>query len=341
MCLLFFLRALAAPPRADSDETPVPTTIWGRIAVFDPFGAICFFGSIVCLLLALQLGGSTYPWSNGRVIALLVLFGALLTVFIIFQIYGGKNATIPVRILKQRSMLFGMFYVFCNGAAFFILAYYIPIWFQGVRGDDALQSGIHVLPLLLVQTLFVVTAGILVSVTGYYMPLAWVAFVLTSVGAGLLTTFTVDTGIGKWIGYQIIFGVGGGLGYQQGITAAQTVLSPRDIAIGSAMMVFVQNLGGTIFNSVANSVLLQQLVRNLATTDPKLSAADIVAAGATGFRNLVSPAELPNVLVAYNNAITHVFEVALVLACMTAIGAMGMEWRRAEVKKKDVQTKQI
>ena len=36
-----------------------------RFQQFDPFGTMVFIPAIVCLLLALQWGGSKYPWGNG------------------------------------------------------------------------------------------------------------------------------------------------------------------------------------------------------------------------------------------------------------------------------------
>lgn len=64
-----------------------------RILGFDPLGTLFFIPAIVCLLLALQWGGSTYPWRSGRIIALFVLFGVLIFAFIIVQVYIGENAT--------------------------------------------------------------------------------------------------------------------------------------------------------------------------------------------------------------------------------------------------------
>ena len=46
-----------------------------RLQQFDPWGTAVFVPAIICLLLALQWGGSKYPWSNGRIIALFVIFG--------------------------------------------------------------------------------------------------------------------------------------------------------------------------------------------------------------------------------------------------------------------------
>lgn len=56
-----------------------------QILHFDPAGNTLFVSAIICLLLALHWGGSTYAYSNGRIIALFVLFGALLVGFIFTQ----------------------------------------------------------------------------------------------------------------------------------------------------------------------------------------------------------------------------------------------------------------
>ena len=53
-----------------------------------------------------------------------------------------------------------------------------------------------------------------------------VSSVLMGVGAGLISTFeATGTGHSRWIGYQVIYGLGVGFGMQQPIMAAQTVLS--------------------------------------------------------------------------------------------------------------------
>ncbi|KAK2825681.1 MFS sugar transporter, partial [Arthroderma sp. PD_2] len=104
-----------------------------RLMKLDPLGTAVFMPSIICLLLALQWGGTKYPWGNGRIIALFVLFGVLISGFIYIQIRSGDAATVPPRILKQRSIAFGAFYSFMIGSAFFIMIFYIPIWFQAIK----------------------------------------------------------------------------------------------------------------------------------------------------------------------------------------------------------------
>ena len=145
--LIIFLKS---PPRTDKEVR----TWRENIARFDPIGTLLFMPCIICLLLALQWGGTQYPWSDGRVIALFVVFGILLLAFIGVQVWVGDNATVPLRIAKQRSIAFSCFYSMCVGAAFFIMIYYIPIWFQAIRGASATQSGINTLPMMIAVVLF-------------------------------------------------------------------------------------------------------------------------------------------------------------------------------------------
>ena len=53
-----------------------------------------------------------------------------------------------------------------------------------------------------------------VNMVGYYIPVALFASILLSVGSGLMATFDAETSTGKWIGYQILYGAGRGLGLQ-------------------------------------------------------------------------------------------------------------------------------
>lgn len=117
---VFLLCFYRSPPRAK------PTlTVWEQVRQFDIIGTMFFIPSIICLLLALQWGGSAYEWSDGRVIALFVLFGALMIVFFCVQLWRQENATLPPRIFGNRNVWGSSSFTFCLGAAFFALVYYV------------------------------------------------------------------------------------------------------------------------------------------------------------------------------------------------------------------------
>jgi hypothetical protein len=51
--------------------------------------------------------------------------------------------------------------------------YYLPFYFQGVKGTTAEQSGIRTIPYLVSNTVFAIVTGGLVTVFGYYTPFIW------------------------------------------------------------------------------------------------------------------------------------------------------------------------
>ena len=171
-----------------------------------------------------------------------------------------EAATVPLRIASQRTIAFCSLFSFLLGGAFFILSYFLPIWFQAIKGTDALHSGIDVIPFILTMTVSITLSGGLTTKFGYYMPHVYGNVLLTSIGTGLLTTLRPDSGTGKWIGYQIIFGFGCGLAWQVPQVAAQAVLPLPDIAQGVAIMFFAEVFGGTVFVSAGNNILVNKLI---------------------------------------------------------------------------------
>ncbi|TPX10948.1 uncharacterized protein E0L32_008154 [Thyridium curvatum] len=348
MVLIFLL--LRIP---DRDTTRQPTR--AKLSQLDAAGTAVFVPGVVCLLLALQWGGVNYAWANARIIALLVLAGVLLISFVAIQIVLPKTATVPPHIFKQRSIYCAFYSSFCIGSQMMIFAtpigslscsfsanedhavYFVPVWFQAIKGVSAVDSGIHLLPMVLSMVVASITTGILVSRIGYYTPFMIGGVCLMSVGAGLITTFDVDTPAARWIGYQVLYGWGLGSSFQAPNLAAQTVLPQRDVPVGTALMLFAQLLGGAVFVSAGQNVLSNELIRRVARipgfgNDP----GRIQHAGATSIVDL-PPALRGPVVKAYNDSLRVTFVMGLALSCAVLFGALGLEWRT--VKKHQIAAK--
>ncbi|KAF4948576.1 hypothetical protein FSARC_13696 [Fusarium sarcochroum] len=296
-----------------------------QLSSFDLEGSACFLPAIISLLLALQWGGSKYPWSNGRIIGLLVVFGVLILLFAVIQLWKKDKATVPPRIVSTRTVWSCAVFAVCFGGSFFLLVYYIPIWFQAIKGASAVRSGIMNLPMILGLVIMSVIAGGAVSALGYYTPLILASAILMSIGAGLLTTFRVGTGSSAWIGYQALYGIGAGLGMQLPLVAVQNSLAEQDIPVGTAILMFSQTLGGSVFVQVAQNVFTSQLTAELrgVNVDPAI----ILSAGATELRNRVSTKILDVVLVAYSKALTDTWYVAVATAALALIPAAFIPWK--------------
>lgn len=73
--------------------------------------------------------------------------------------------------------------------------------------------------------------GPIVNRVGYYIPISLFSAVLVAVGGGLMSTFSPSTSTGEWIGYQIILGVGRGIGLQM-----VNLISPKSHPILSPLL---------------------------------------------------------------------------------------------------------
>jgi MFS family permease len=188
-------------PNRPPPSTPAPT-LYGKVKQLDPIGFLLIAPGIVCLLFALQWGGQKYPWGDGHIIALFVMAGVLCLAFVASQVWQGDQRTIPARIISQRTMIAACFASVGIGSIMVVYSFYLPIWFQGIQGKSPQSAGLSLLPLLLSQVVLVILGGIVTSVCGYYTPLLILGGAISIVGSALITTWEVDTGAGKWIGYQ-------------------------------------------------------------------------------------------------------------------------------------------
>jgi MFS family permease len=81
---------------------PAPATWVEILRQLDLPGFALLLTSLVCLTVALQWGGQTKPWSDGSVIATLVMWVALTIAFFVVEWIQGDYAMVPLALLKPR-----------------------------------------------------------------------------------------------------------------------------------------------------------------------------------------------------------------------------------------------
>lgn len=310
------------PPARKVEPAPLLT----HIKRLDPIGTVIFIPSIVCLLLALQWGGSTYAWSSWRIIVLFSLFGALLIAFAIVQVLTPETASIPVRIITQRSVFCATMFTFFIAGSMLMLVYYLPIWFQTVKLVEALNSGIYTLPLVLALVVSSIMNGIATQKIGYYMPSMLLSPSIMAIGEGLLSTLVRSSPQSHWIAFQFLSGFGLGMGMQTGSLAVQTVLPMADVSMGVALIFFAQQLGGAVFTTVGQTILSNLLVAKLSLIKG-IDVESIINNGATELVHLVPAEDIDQVINVYDFALTKIFLAAMGLAFAALISAGGMEWK--------------
>jgi Na+/melibiose symporter-like transporter len=203
--------------------------------------------------------------------------------------------------------------------------FYVPFFFQAVKGTTAEGSGIRSIPYLVSIILASLIVGAGITILGWYKPFMIGGAVVFTIGAGLIYTFQVDTDTGKWVGYQLLAGLGAGAGVQIPFVAIQVVLSSKDMPTGNSLAIFFNSLGGAISISIAQNIFQNGLYKNVPKSAPNVSAEAVIKAGATYLRQLIPPADLPGVLQAYMASLDQAFVLSIVCGGLAAVFACFVE----------------
>ncbi|KAL2869698.1 major facilitator superfamily domain-containing protein [Aspergillus lucknowensis] len=300
---------------------------------FDLIGFTLFAPAAIMILLALEWGGNEYPWDDSRVIGLFCGGGATAIAFLVWEHRLGKGAMIPFHLVTPRIAYSSYLTIASLFGLTMLNAYYLPIYFQAIKGQSALMSGVDLLPNILAQLVSAVVSGVLVGRLGYYMPWALVGGALSAVGSGLLGTLSPTTVTAAWAGYQIILGLGRGMATQPPMLAVQNSISPDDVSTAMAILAFSQTFGGSVFLAIGNVIFSAGLRDRIPYYTPHVDPERVIAAGATGFRDIVSPEDLPDVLKGYAKSIDWVMFLVAGLSVAQFATSWGMGWK--DIRKKE------
>ncbi|KAJ5713617.1 uncharacterized protein N7483_010798 [Penicillium malachiteum] len=326
--IIFFFK----PPARDPTEQ-VPTFL-RRIADLDLPGAFMFAPTVIMILLALEWGGSKYPWKSATIIGLFIGGAGLGIVFAFWQIRRGDNAMIPPRLITNRTLFFACATEFFIMGAVMISIYYLPEWFQVIKGASPTKSGIMYLPLALSDVIAALSAGASLKYLGYPNGLILFGTALMSIATGLFSTFTTSTGHEKWISYQVLQGLGVGMSIAMPYVATQTTLDPVDIPVGTSLLQCFQFFGAAVDLAIGETVFSNRLVARL--NELGFNSEDvqkILNAGSAKVRSVVSKDQLHGALEGYNYALTKTFYVAASFVAVAFVLSLGLPWKSVKPPK--------
>lgn len=298
----------------------------------DLIGSTIFIGAITSLLLALQWGGIKYEWSDPKVAGCLAVFAILIVVFCGVQWKLGDRAVMPPRVLiGNRTVAASAIFTLLFAMALYTHIFYLPFYFQAVKGSTAEQSGTQVIPYLIAVTVGGISTGAFITTVGLYCPPMYIGSAVFAIGSALLYTLKVDSTSGQWIGYQIVTGFGVGCMVQCPFIAMQAVLSEEDMPIGNAVAAFFNTFGGAIALSVDQNIFAQTIKEAIVGYAIPLGVNpyEVAKAGTTGISKVFAdrPQQLAVVLFCYNYTITTVFILPIGVALAAFFVGFTIKWK--------------
>ncbi|KAI9805945.1 MAG: hypothetical protein M1825_000559 [Sarcosagium campestre] len=238
-----------------------PTSLIVGLKAIDWLGSLAIVGLTLMLLLGLDFGGVIFAWDSPKVICLIVFGLVMGGVFLLIEGKVARYPLMPLHLFKRRSNVAALLICFCHGFVYISGSYYLPLFFQAVRGSSPLASGVDTIPLATIQCVSGVITGLLIHKTGRYLELIWAGMIVMTLGFGLFVSLSPSTPLGVIVAFEIVAGLGIGTNFQSPLIALQSLVSSGDTATATATFGFIRNIATSMSIAIGGVVFQNGMAR--------------------------------------------------------------------------------
>ncbi|CAJ2514202.1 Uu.00g023210.m01.CDS01 [Anthostomella pinea] len=301
-------------------QKPVYGDWRAKVSKVDWLGVVTSVAGLVLLLIPINSGGSLWSWTNVKTISTITVGAVLLITFVAVEAYMARTPIIPLQLFRRRSpaILFitGILYDFVWQTT----QYFVPLYFQTVRGYTPLQSATLILPFLLAQGLAGAASGPVMARLARYTNVLRIGFLLWTLGAGLKLLFNQGTSTAVCAVVLAIEGAGVGWVHQPGLVAQQANSRDQDRAVVTSTRNVLRSLGGVLGVAVSTAAYYAVLDRNLRGKVPD-SLRTQVLSGTWRLGDRTTEVYQPAILDARMNGFKFVFAISvpLMALCLLAV----------------------
>ena len=240
---------------------------------FDAAGAVLGTGGLLALVLGV-IRAEPLGWGATEVLALLGAAVLLLGAFVLVEARSAAPL-VPLRLFRSRGMQTSSLALALNGGAFLAMFFLTAIFLQQVRGDSALDAGLHFLPMGIAAIAGATGASALVTRIGT-RPVHLGGAILSVAGLVLLAQVDARSGYASGILPGILlFGVGiMGVAVSNQITAVADARAD-DVGAASGLVSAAYQVGGALGLAVVITLSTSRTEASLAGgADPSAALVD-------------------------------------------------------------------
>jgi len=223
----------------------------------DILGSALVFSATCGLVLLVTWGGVNYAWDSW-VILFLIVMSVIFFFGFIFQELRHPQPILNLRLFRIHNFAVTCIVMLFFGMSMFGGFSFVPVYFQDVRGDSAIVSGLKLIPMLGGMVISSIVTGLYISKTGKFLafPILGMAFLAIGEGVMSLMNETMSYGI-EWI-FLFVMGTGMGMCFPVFNSIVQNSVPPQDMASSIAGVTFIRSIGGSIGVSINGSILNQK-----------------------------------------------------------------------------------
>ncbi|THC88980.1 hypothetical protein EYZ11_011579 [Aspergillus tanneri] len=282
-----------------------------------------------------------YSWSSWHTVVPLVVGAVGIVVFGFYEKHVAVEPIVRLSIFKTCTAIISYLGTILHGMILWCVLYYMPLYFEGVKGYTPILSGLSCLPMTFTVAPAAGVVGIIIAVTGRYRHTIWVGWTFSTLGLGLLYLLDVHTPIALWVCVMIVGGTGLGILFPSMAFAIQGSAVDADVAYAIGMFSFFRAFGQTVGVAVGG-VIFQNRMRIELQKYPKFAP---LAAGyvqdATALveiiKSMSDSVEKSNLKQAYADGLKPVWATCCGLA---GIGLVLSSWTKAYSLDRGLVTEQ-
>jgi EmrB/QacA subfamily drug resistance transporter len=247
----------------------------------DALGLALVATGLVGVTYGLAESGSAGSLTDASVLLPLLGGLALITAFVL-RALRIPAPLLDVRLYKNKAFAAASLTTFCLGAALFGAMILMPLYFQTVRGEDAVATGLLLMPQGIGAAIAMrlsataterVGAGFTALIGGVITIVATIPFVL------------IGGGTSYWLigAAMVVRGLGIGLSAMPSMTAAFAVLRPDQVNHATPQLNVLQRVGGSVGTAILSVVLSNHLASAAAGAGGRPSADAMAGAFGTTY----------------------------------------------------------
>lgn len=317
------------------------TNLASQLRRIDWVGSVLFIGSTTSFLIPFTWGGVTYAWSSWRTLVPLTVGIAGLITFLIYEEYFAKEPLIPLAIFKTRTAAVSYLGTVIHGMILWCLLYYLPLYYEAVKGQTPIMSGVSLFPQTFTVAPASVVVGFLVSKTGRYRWAVWSGWVLTTVGTGILYLLDVHTPTVAWVFLNLVSGVGTGMLFAGMAFAIQASATDKDLAFAVAMFSFFRAFGQALGVAIGGTVFQNQIKKQLLKYPILAPLADEYSRDAAALVQIIKDVEVGAVKAQLVQSYADALKVVWVTLCgLSGVAMVASVWTKGLGLDRPLETEQ-
>lgn len=221
----------------------------------DALGALLLVVATALLLLALNWGGSAYPWASREILGLLACSAAFWFAFAL-RLMRAAEPLISLEVLSNPIVLAGTASMFLLQAANIGLSVYLPVYLQSIIGLSVSQSGLAMLGLLLGTVAGATFSGRTIPRFFHYKRIAMVGVLFAIVCLGVLSLVAGRASLLVVELLTICIGLGSGTTFPVATVSVQNAVDRAHLGVATGVLTFLRSLGSALGVAMLGAVAL-------------------------------------------------------------------------------------